>query len=183
MENNRDFIRAAQYMLTRLSKIYPFLPKLDMDGIFGEQTLEALMLFQREFHPPVTGKLDQGTYYALVKLWTQAERLLTDSRPLRAFPSEGYQALPGTKGSFLALPQTMFQILSGIFSGISADQTYGHHHARSVDNVRWLQHASGLKETGILDSVTWALLCRLYEIIAVWVPDHKSSPPMGTGWG
>ena len=180
MEKQRDFIRAAQHMLSRLSGIYPFLPKLDVDGIFGEQTLEALMLFQREFHPPVTGRLDQGTYYALVSLWIQAERLLADSRPLRAFPSEGYQALPGDKEAFLALPQTMFQILSDVFSGISADRTDGHHHASSVDNVRWLQRASGLKETGILDAVTWALLCRLYEIAAVWAPDHV--PPKG-GWG
>ncbi len=38
-------VRNLQYMLWRLSTRYPFLPQLAMDGLFGEETLEAVMLF------------------------------------------------------------------------------------------------------------------------------------------
>lgn len=44
-------IRSLQYMLNRLSLRYDFLPALVPDGVFGERTLEAVMLFQRELHP------------------------------------------------------------------------------------------------------------------------------------
>ena len=48
-------VRSLQTMLRELSFLYDFLPRLTPDGIFGERTLEAVMLFQREFFPPVTG--------------------------------------------------------------------------------------------------------------------------------
>ena len=38
-------IRSLQYMLNRLSLRYDFLPALVPDGVFGERTLEAVMLF------------------------------------------------------------------------------------------------------------------------------------------
>ena len=41
-------VRALQRMLGALSAVHGFLPELVKDGIFGEQTLEAVMLFQRE---------------------------------------------------------------------------------------------------------------------------------------
>ena len=55
-------VRSLQYMLRRLREGYPFLPELAVDGIFGEETLEAVMLFQRELAPPVTGAVDWRTY-------------------------------------------------------------------------------------------------------------------------
>ena len=40
-------VRSLQTMLRTISFAYPFLPRLTPDGIFGERTLEAVMLFQR----------------------------------------------------------------------------------------------------------------------------------------
>ena len=59
-------VRSLQTMLRTISFAYPFLPRLTPDGIFGERTLEAVMLFQREFFPPVTGQENQATYRFLV---------------------------------------------------------------------------------------------------------------------
>ena len=42
---------SLQYMLGRLSQKYGFLPQLAVSGNFDEQTLEAVMLFQRELFP------------------------------------------------------------------------------------------------------------------------------------
>lgn len=58
MERSAQTVRPVwglQYMLSRLAEKYPFLPKLTPDGVFGERTLEAVMLFQRELLRPVTG--------------------------------------------------------------------------------------------------------------------------------
>ncbi|MFQ9917168.1 MAG: peptidoglycan-binding domain-containing protein [Flavonifractor plautii] len=56
-------------MLRTISFAYPFLPRLTPDGIFGERTLEAVMLFQREFFPPVTRTaINQATWDAIVFL-------------------------------------------------------------------------------------------------------------------
>ena len=61
-------VRSLQYMLRRLAGRYDFLPQLALDGIFGERTLEAVMLFQREFHLPVTGVVDEETWQRIYEL-------------------------------------------------------------------------------------------------------------------
>ena len=81
-------IRSLQYMLNRLSLRYDFLPALVPDGVFGERTLEAVMLFQRELHPPVTGVVDRETWQAILDEWLDLERELADPRQIRAFSSQ-----------------------------------------------------------------------------------------------
>ena len=74
-------VRSLQTMLRTLSYVYPFLPRVTPDGVFGERTLEAVMLLQREFFPPVTGRVDQGTWDAITALYRQAERRLSAPLP------------------------------------------------------------------------------------------------------
>ena len=81
-------VRSLQYMLRRLAGKYDFLPQLALDGIFGERTLEAVMLFQRELAPPVTGVVDQRTWDAIRDAWIGLERESAPPRTLRIFPGE-----------------------------------------------------------------------------------------------
>ena len=78
-------VRSLQTMLRALSFTYGFLPRLTPDGVFGERTLEAVMLFQREFYPPVTGQVDQGTWDAIAALYRLTRSRLTPV-PSRSFP-------------------------------------------------------------------------------------------------
>ena len=88
-------VHSLQYMLRRLAMEYPFLPELATDGIFGERTLEAVMLFQRELCPPVTGVVDRGTWNAIRDRWYEVERKRGPVRALHAFPGDGYQVEQG----------------------------------------------------------------------------------------
>ena len=60
---------SLQYMLGRLSQKYGFLPQLAVSGNFDEQTLEAVMLFQRELFPPVNGVVNQDVWNAIRNEW------------------------------------------------------------------------------------------------------------------
>ena len=175
-------VRSLQYMLRRLSMVYGFLPELVTDGIFGERTLEAVMLFQRELHPPVTGVVDRGTWEAIRTLWDQVEREVSGANALRAFPSEGTRVEPGAEAEYMILPQTMFQVLGRHLNGITEGPVLGIHDRASVDNVHWLQHAAGLKEDGIMDRRTWEMLVRLYEIFVIRELDRSRRAFLG-GWG
>ena len=117
MERSAQTVRPVwglQYMLSRLAEKYPFLPKLTPDGVFGERTLEAVMLFQRELLRPVTGVVDRKTWDEISRAWSQLEREQADPRALRAFPGEGRQVAPGQEREFMALPQLMFRLLSKV---------------------------------------------------------------------
>lgn len=157
-------VRNLQYMLWRLATRYPFLPQLAVDGLFGEETLEAVMLFQRELAPPVTGVVDQRTWDAIHAAWVDLERDVSPPRSLRIFPGEGFQVSPGMSGGYMVLPQTMFQLLSQKLNGIVDAAPDGYHGDASVENTRWLQGLAQLEQTGVMDRKTWDMLSRLYEL-------------------
>ena len=175
-------VRSLQYMLRRLSREYPFLPELVPDGIFGEETLEAVMLFQRELHPPVTGIVDLELWNDIRERWEKVERKFGDARALRAFPSEQTAVEPGGEEEFLILPQMMFRLLSRYLNGFAEDEADGIHGEDSVHNTRLLQRMAGLEETGVMDRQTWDVLSRLYEILVVRGPECEKHQYCG-GWG
>ena len=182
MSGRERAVRGLQHMLSGLSGVFPFLPELEEDGVFGERTLEAVMLFQREFHPPVTGAVDRGTWEAIRMRWEEARRAAPAARPARLFPGRDFRVEPGGEHELLLVPQAMFRALEGRFSGLSAAAPTGLHGVASAANVKWLQRAAGLKETGSMDQAAWNMLSRLYEIFVV---GGQPAPPAGTGagWG
>ena len=98
-------VQNLQYMLRRLGTRYSFLPQLATDGLFGEETLEAVMLFQRELAPPVTGVVDGRTWDAIRREWMALEREVAPPRSLRIFPGEGAQMLPGGEEEYWSCPK------------------------------------------------------------------------------
>ncbi len=162
-------VRSLQFMLRRLARRYDFLPELQPDGRFGERTLEAVMLFQKHLHPPVTGVVDQDTWTAIRDKWVEIELKLTPPRQLRGFP-EGAQAHAGESKEYLFLTQAMFQSLSRVLEGVEEEQIDGIHSGSSVDNTLWLQNAAHLNKTGTMNTETWNSLSRLYEMFVVRQP-------------
>ncbi len=185
MEHNAQMVRPVwglQYMLSRLAEKHPFLPRLTPDGVFGEKTLEAVMLFQRELLRPVTGVVDRRTWDEISRAWSRLEREQAGPRALRAFPGEGRQVAPGQEREFMALPQLMFRLLSYYLEGVSPDLPDGRHGTASEQNVRWLQERAGLPVTGVMDQATWDALARLYELFVVKDLEQLEQKYSG-GWG
>ena len=172
-----------RHMLNALVPSFPFLPMLREDTPMSEQLAKPLALLQQEFKLPITGRLDLQTLHLIRSLYLETEQLHTQVRPLRVIPAEGYQARPGTQQNFMILPQTMFLVLAQYFTGLTSGIPDGHHRGHSVDNVRWLQRASGLDPTGVLDAAVWGLLSRLYEVMVVWCPDPHCSSRFRGGQG
>lgn len=160
-------VQSLQYMLGELSYAHEALPFVAVDGLFGEQTLEAVMTFQREFSRPVTGGVDQRTWDAIVYQFDLLEMERARPRPLRGFPPRPFQVEPGEQDDVMALIQTMFTSLAGILDGIEPAEADGYHAQTSEKNTCWLQGVSHLEQTGIMDRFAWNMLVRLYEVFIV----------------
>ncbi len=160
-------IESLQHMLQQLSYGYGELPFLVPDGRFGEETLEAVMIFQREFGLPVTGRVDPDTWDEVVRRYDGWSRERANPRPLRAFPVRPFQLEIGDQDDIAVLVQTLFGILSGAVDGIAEGDRDGWHSGASVDNVMWLQKVSGLPVTGVMDKTTWNRLAWLYDLLIV----------------
>lgn len=160
-------IRSLQYMLGELSHEDSRLPFVAPDGVFGEETLEAVMVFQREFCPPVTGRVDLRTWEAITEHYLAMERERAHPTALTAFPPRPFQIAPNDTDDIMPLVHVMFQSLSSMLDEILPDMPNNHHGPRSVRNTQWLQRISGYAETGIIDRFTWNMLARLYSLFLV----------------
>ena len=57
-----DKVRHLQYMLSVLSSFIPSIPPIQIDGIFGPATRDAVVAAQRRFGLPETGQVDDRTW-------------------------------------------------------------------------------------------------------------------------
>ena len=160
-------VSSLQHMLSQLSYAYEPLPFVAVDGVFGEETLAAVMVFQREFLLPVTGRVDGRTWDEITRHFRMWEREWAQPRALRAFPPRPFQVESGDRDDVMVLVQTMLQSLSGVLEGILPDEADGYHGPDSRHNTRWLQRVAGLEQTGIMDRFTWNVLVGLYELFVL----------------
>ncbi len=72
-------VSLLQYLLSMLSQFYVVIPFVTIDGIFGNETLQAVLALQRDVGLPETGVVDEATWLALVNRYRGiSETVLND---------------------------------------------------------------------------------------------------------
>lgn len=68
-------VRQMQEQLNAIAQSYPALPKIAVDGIYGEATQNAVREFQKVFGLPVTGVVDYPTWYEIQEIYVGVTRI------------------------------------------------------------------------------------------------------------
>ncbi len=77
--SGRD-VRTIQEQLNSIAGHFPKIPKLRVDGNYGEQTANSVRIFQEVFRLPQTGSVDFATWYEISNIYVGVNKM-----------SEGYQ--------------------------------------------------------------------------------------------
>lgn len=64
------YVSYLQEYLSLIAGTFPSIPSVPVTGLFGSQTREAVMAFQREFGLPVTGRVDVVTWNRIASLFS-----------------------------------------------------------------------------------------------------------------
>lgn len=163
-------VRRLQEMLRTLTHVHREIPFLIPNGIFGEGTLEGVMVFQRIMGLPVTGTVDQTTWDAISEEYDRVEHQLSAPRAVSLLPHNPAVIRPGQSSPLLYPIQGMLLVLSDVFASVRAVQPSGTLDSGTAGNLRWIQRSGHLEETGALDRETWDLLARVYETFVVRQP-------------
>ena len=86
-------VRHLQYMLSVLSEYIRQIPPLKVDGIYGQETLEAVLAAQRYFGLPETGIVNAATWEEIYDQYSGIEN--TSLRDPERFPDP---SITGTQG-------------------------------------------------------------------------------------
>lgn len=87
--NTGEKVRHLQYMLSVLSDFIPEIPSLEVDGIFGSATRNAVLAAQRRFELPETGIVNEQTWDEIYDQFSGIEN--TVLRSGENFPSNSAQ--------------------------------------------------------------------------------------------
>ena len=153
-------VQSLQHMLNHLARTIQALPRLAETGIFDEETLEAVMIFQRDNNLPVTGIVNQVTWDTITALYFDQLLQFGPPPPLHVFP--GHQE-SGGQGPELRIVQAMFEELAKLISNFQSVGTDSPNSNAVFHNLRILQALAALPDSGILDRPTWSVLSHLYN--------------------
>ena len=70
-----DKVRQMQEQLNVIAGAYPALPKINVDGIYGPATANAVREFQKIFNLPQTGIVDYKTWYKISQIYVGVSRI------------------------------------------------------------------------------------------------------------
>ncbi len=93
-------VQILQYMLAVLAQFDSQLVQLDVDGVFGQRTREAVEAFQRRQGLPMTGVVDEQTWDRIYQSYIGVEDLITKDTTLfpvdleKSHPLEVTRAMP-----------------------------------------------------------------------------------------
>lgn len=68
-------VRTTQTFLNRIAQNYPLIPKVAVDGRYGEATAEQVRTFQQIFGLPQTGRVDYATWYKISAIFTGVTKI------------------------------------------------------------------------------------------------------------
>ncbi len=156
-------IRQIQTMLRELSFYDDSIERIIPDGIYGEQTAEAVRSFQRSNNLYVTGEVDNDTWDKIVEAYEknyqdnkrQVSVVIIDELDV---PIEVGSATPS-----LYVIQAMILALSDYFDNIDAIEITGVFDAPTQKEVEKIQIISGITPNSLIDRAFLNSLAELYN--------------------
>ena len=164
----------VQTELNRIGQNYPAIPKIQpVDGVFGQQTEEAVRRFQEIFGLTADGVVGKATWYRLVSLYVGVNRLselVSEGQRMFGIPFQAPQAVSeGSPRNQVLMVQYFLSILAQfdpLIPFVTLDGIYG---PATRQAVRSFQTAQGIPVTGTVDTATWNALYSALEGIDVTV--------------
>jgi len=70
-----ESVSQMQDQLNVIAAVYSIIPRIAVDGVFGQQTAEAVRAFQGVFSLPATGIVDFTTWYKISEIYVAVSRI------------------------------------------------------------------------------------------------------------
>ena len=157
-------VRSLQTMLRVIAQEDNRQPSLIPDGIYGNQTIQAVTAFQRNNGLPATGVTNQYTWDAIVSVYEPAAVRLGPAQPLEIILEPGQVLRRGDQSPNVYVLQAVLQVLSDAYISITPPTHSGIIDDATVISIQTFQELSGLPQTGEADKITWKQLALHYPL-------------------
>ena len=156
-------VAVIQVALNQISQNYPSIPKIyPVDGIFGEQTENAVKRFQRIFNLTEDGIVGKTTWYKIISLYVGILRLSelnSEGQTIYGSNLKFTDTLSvGSSGQKVAIMQYFLNLLAEFIDYIPPTDIDGVFGEATKNAVIAFQTYAGLTPDGVVGERTWNLL-------------------------
>ena len=161
-----DPVLIIQYYLRVIGEFNDLIPVIQVDGIYGPATEQAVIALQNFYGLPPTGEVDETT-------WHTIEEAYRDT--LAAWPPElaseadvvfpGVILRPGVSGPSVSTLQTFLSYISDTYPDIPKVTVNGYFGPETQNAVLAYQNKFGLPARGIVGPITWSNIARRYRTL------------------
>lgn len=158
------YVKVAQYYLAVIAQNLDTVPMIEIDGIFGSKTENAVKAFQRDYGLPETGIIDERTWNDMYNVY----RGIVESTPeyytgVPVAPYPGFVLSIGMRGNEVRLLQEYLSKLSEVYPEIPQVAVDGVFGPATRSAVMAAQQLFGLPVTGIVFALTWDAITSAYQ--------------------
>lgn len=154
-----------QRQLNRITKDYPFLGKLTVDGVFGAKMTATVKAFQKQFNLTADGVVGRQTWYKISYIYVSVKDLAeltsegeVSSGTLSDGTWGGTVLRTGSTGSAVEQLQFWLNTLAQYDSAIPSVTVDGVYGTGTANAVRAFQRKYGLTVDGVVGRNTWTEL-------------------------
>ena len=154
-----------QRQLNRITKDYPFLGKLTVDGVFGNRMAATVRAFQKQFNLTADGMVGRQTWYKISYIYVSVKDLAeltsegeVSSGTLSDGTWGGTTLRQGSTGSAVEQLQFWLNTLAQYESSIPSLTVDGVYGTGTANAVRAFQRKYGLTVDGVVGRNTWTEL-------------------------
>lgn len=175
-----DDVFALQYFLSILSEFYDNIPFIDITGVFGEETKNAVIAFQRSNNLKQTGEVDDATWSGIYRDFIGIENTVLNKESFnilfaKAFSGEDLSL--GAQGANVLLLQQYLDVISRSYKSIPYIDITGLFNKATEEAVRDFQDLMGLKITGVVNKNTWNSITSTYQDVLSSVTPEPTQYP------
>lgn len=157
-------VRIVQYYLQFLSFFNLKLPYVAMDGIFGQETYDAVLTFQSLYGLDVDGIVGRNTWDMIQDAYVGVLNSLPDEyRSYSSLLYPGYIITTGASGKVVEQLQTFLKTIADNNSAVPQVNVDGYYGNQTKNAVLAIQKLQGLEQNGQVGVLTWNAIVNLYN--------------------
>ena len=154
-----EAVSELQKYLREVSYAMSFTPHVQIDGVYGARTREAVIAFQRILRLPANGRVDFETWTALYTAYLDSKS--GRDLPLLISPSSLPIAL-GARGGDVSIAKAILRTLT-VPTGEEGLPDRERFTRSDAYATRRLQRRYGLSPSGVIDRETWGKMVAEYQ--------------------
>lgn len=159
-----NFVANLQVYIDYLAAYYSTIPAVAVDGIFGNDTQNAIYAIQKTFELPVTGVVNAATWEALYRAYLGIiQTVPPEYTEGVTIPYQGVPLRVGSEGEEVRLLQEYLSFISRYYPEVPSVSVTGYFGPQTQRSVIAFQRLFGVAELGVVGILTWNLITELYS--------------------